>query len=135
MPKYTSPDGHIFEGDDWQEVKELVNAVLGSNTPFVHKPTPTNSNQSIPSVSDFQKALQVPDLKQFLDFVKKEGSSGTISDSVFKQQTGGKKSLSGLGQRFKKFTGGASLSQLIKKNSNQNTYDVDKSAYNNLMQA
>lgn len=134
MAKYTSPDGHIFEGDDWDEVRKLVDAMLGANSPFAPKATPTTNNQSIPSVDDFKEAYKDPELKKFLDFVKQEGSSLTISDNDFKQKTG-KKSMSGLCKKFKKITHGACLSQLIRKSTINKRYEVDQSAYNNLIQA
>lgn len=134
MAKYTSPDGHIFEGDDWDEVRKLVDAVLGVNSRFAPKATPTTNNQSIPSVNDIGKACKDSELKKFLDFVKQEGSSGIISDNDFKLKTA-KKSLSGFCKKFKSITGGASLAALIKKDSINNVYKVDPSAYSNLVQA
>ncbi len=88
--------------------------MLGANSPFAPKATPTNNNQSIPSVNDFKEAYKDLELKKFLDFVKQEGSSGVISDNDFKLKTG-KKSMSGLCKSFKRNTNGASLSVLIKK--------------------
>lgn len=137
--RFRLPAGEIVETDTVNEAKQMAAALNINYT----KAQPTNNfqgakaninNNSVPSIDDFRMAYKEPQLKKLLDFVKQKGTSLIISDNDFKQNTG-KKSLSGLGQIFKKATGGACLAQLIKKNSIKNIYEVDKSAYNNLIQA
>ncbi|MGB3760083.1 MAG: hypothetical protein WBA07_27525 [Rivularia sp. (in: cyanobacteria)] len=114
MAIFTLPDGSTVETKDSQELREVLAALKSNASPTVVNNANLNpsNNQGIPSVDDFRKAIQDPILKKFLDFARREGSSGIISVTDFKNQTG-KKSLSGLGQMFKSTTGGASLASCI----------------------
>lgn len=142
--KYTLTDGSIIETDTPAELKETL-AVLTQPLAVLTQPnahcitvsasntTPQDSHQ-VPSIKDFQKAIQDKELEPVLRFIANQGSNGTIDDNDVKQNTG-KDSLSGMGRIFKKTTGGACWNRFIKKNSIKNRYEVDESAYSNLMQA
>ncbi len=131
--KFTLASGHIIETDTPEEAKQIASALQLNHTSGASSTTPNNSQQ-VPSVEDFKTAFQNQELKAVLRFIANQGNSGTISKDDLEQNTG-KKSLSGMGKLFVRLTSGVTLSSLIKKNSIKDVYEVDQSAYKNLVDA